>query len=176
MAGIPVEAGMAEGQVSWWCTDLVQPRGRNPAVRGSGTGLWPGADRGVESLAEQSSSSADLSQVCLQLLGQELTSSSLLFLSSIRQMIQSEEGEDVQPKVKYHVKCLKQRTRDFHILDTVRLVVLLQYLRMSKKSKRQRILATDIAVWIHIQIFYSLPLVFISVFCLYHAVSITMAL
>jgi hypothetical protein len=43
-------------------------RGENPAVCGSGTGLWPGTAQRVESLAEQSSSSADLSQICLQLL------------------------------------------------------------------------------------------------------------
>jgi hypothetical protein len=33
-----------------------------------------------------------------------------------------------------------------------------------------------VASWIHIWVFYSVPLIFISVFCQYHAVFIAMAL
>jgi hypothetical protein len=34
----------------------------------------------------------------------------------------------------------------------------------------------SMAVWIHVQILYSVPLIFISIFCQYHAVFIAMAL
>jgi hypothetical protein len=57
--------GVVEGQISWCVVGLGAGgqhglRGRDSALRGSGARLWPGAACGVESLAEWSSSSADL--------------------------------------------------------------------------------------------------------------------
>jgi hypothetical protein len=49
VAGIPVVVDPA----AW-------PRGRYPAMCGSGAGLWPGIALGAESLGEWSSSSVDL--------------------------------------------------------------------------------------------------------------------
>jgi hypothetical protein len=52
--------GAAKRRVSRWHVDLCGPRGGDPAVHGSGTGLWPGAAGGVESPAEWSSGSGSL--------------------------------------------------------------------------------------------------------------------